>query len=96
MKILYQDEDGTVLLQYVEAVDEYFIHTHVYSWSLSKYKKYIKIFGGILADLREQGITNLKATPVTGKDEKWEELFGFVDSGIRIGQRKVMELDYGT
>jgi len=95
MKILYQDEDITILLQYVEEVNDYFMHTHVYSWSLSKYKKYLKVLGSILVELKKENITNVKAIPPTEQDEKWEKLFGFVDSGIRLGQYKVMELDYG-
>ena len=96
MRILHQDEDIVLKIEYVEAVDDYFLHTTVYSWSLSKAKKYIRGFGKILNELAVEGITNLKAIPPSEVEEKWQRFFGFTDSGIRVGTYKVLELEYGT
>lgn len=94
-EIIYHDEDILLQIEYIKELDDYFLHTTVYNWSLSKAKKYIKGFGFILNQLKKQGITNLKALPSTDKEENWQRFFGFVDSGIRVGKYKVLELDYG-
>ena len=95
-EVLYHDDDILLQIEYIPEINEYFLHTTVYHFSLSKAKKYIKGFGLILNKLKEQGITNLKAIPPSDKEEKWQRFFGFTDSLIRINGYKVMELDYGN
>jgi len=95
-EILYHDDDVLLIMEYVEEVDDYFLHTKVYNFSPSKAKKMIREFGKILVELSERGITNLKAIPPGPKEEKWQRFFGFVESGIVLGNVKVMELNYGT
>lgn len=95
-EILYHGEEGILEIEYIEEVDDYFLHTRIYKFSPSIAKKMIKIFGNILVELSNQGITNLKAIPPGPKEEKWQRFFGFIESGIVLGNVKVMELDYGT
>lgn len=96
MIVVYFDEDVKVSLEWVDVLNSYAIHTKVNEWSLSKYKKYLSVFAEILNTLEKEGVTKIYAIPPSEKEEKWEELFGFKDSGLRIGQYKIMELDYGN
>ena len=96
MEILYTDEDITISLEYHENTKMYFVHTKVISWSLSKYKKYILIVGKELNKLEIRGIKQVFAIPPSEKEEKWQMLFGFSDTGMRIKEYKVMRLQYGS
>lgn len=96
MILLYKDEDIELTMEYYEIIPGWGLHTKVKSWSLSKYKKFISIFGEILQSLSKEGITKLYAIPPTKLEEKWQMLFGFKDSKMRINTYKVMELYYGN
>lgn len=96
MEILYTDEDITISLEHFEKNNMYFVHTKVINWSLSKYKKYLLIVGRELNKLKSRGIVEVYAVPPTEREEKWQMLFGFSDSGMRIKEHKIMRLQYGT
>jgi hypothetical protein len=96
MEILYHDEDITVSIEFLYLIEGYLIHTKVRKWSLSKYKKYLNIYGYILNLLIDRGITRLFALPPSKKEQKWEELFGFKDTGTRINNYVLMEYKYGN
>jgi hypothetical protein len=96
MEVLYSDDDITISLQYYEKTNMYFIHSKVNQWSLSKYKKYLLIFGGILNNLKDKNILTVYAIPPSEKEEKWESLFGFKDTGMKVQEFKLMGLSYGT
>jgi len=93
---VYDDKDVVVSLEWSEVMNSYFIHTDVKAWSLSKYRKFLGILGKLTTDLHARGFEYLYALPPTEKEEKWEELFGFEDSGERIGDYKLMRLHNGN
>ena len=72
------------------------MHSSINSWSLSKFKEYLKIFGGILNTLKSEGITELYAVPNSPEAKKWEELFGFKQVGWLDNYYPVMRLEYGN
>lgn len=94
MEIMYTDEDITISLEYYENLNMHFIHSNVTNWSLSKYKKFLLIFGTILNSFRERDIKTVFALPPSEKEEKWERLFGFSDTGQIINNKyKLMRLN---
>lgn len=96
MEVLYSDEDIVISSEWSDKLNGFIVHTKVKNWSLSKYKKYLLLVGKELNKLREKGIVEIFAIPPTEKEEKWENLFGFKDSGFRLGKYKIMRLYYGT
>src|SRR4030042_5937416 len=95
-KTVYSDEDIILHLVYFTEQNLCFIHSEVKKWSLSKYKKYLLVFAEILNQLHKEGIDELFAIPPTEKEEKWQGLFGFVDTGHRIEGYTVMGIKYGN
>jgi hypothetical protein len=92
--VLYIDSDVEVYITWIEELQGINIHSTVRTWSLSKYKKYISVLSIILLDFKSKGIKKVYAVPPTEKEEKWEALFGFKDSGLRtICKHKIMELE---
>ena len=95
-KQVYSDDDIVLNLVYFAEQKVCFIHSDVKKWSLSKYKKYLLIFAEILNQLHKEGIDELFAVPPTEKEEKWQGLFGFTDTGHKIDSYKVMGIKYGN
>ena len=92
MEILYSDEDIEITIELIGEDSTCFGHTLVKSWSLSKYKKYLKIFAIEKEKLRLRGITRVFALPPSEREEKWERLMGFIDTGFKVGPYKLMVL----
>ena len=92
IEIMFSDNDITISTEYIENVDMYIVHTKVSGWSLSKYKKYLSEFANVLNVLNERGITKVFTIPPTDHIEKWQRMFGFIDSGYRPKGYKLMEI----
>lgn len=78
MIILYREPQGFVGLSYDDSHMIWVMHVELYQWSVSEYKRYLKIFSIIKKHVKE-------LTPVvysfcdTDKEMKFNELFGFED-----------------
>ena len=91
MEILYKDEDAELYIEWCETLNGYLLHTTIHKWSLSKYKKYLIILGREINKIKEKEVF---AIPLTEQDEKWERLFGFKDTGMRVYNYKIMRLSW--
>jgi hypothetical protein len=89
-EVMYSDDDIIISLEYLVNTNIYIVHTKVSKWSLSKYKKYVLEFANILNTLKLRGIEEVFTIPPTDKIEKWQRLFGFIDSGYRPKGYKLM------
>lgn len=91
---IYSDEDINISMEKFPLLPKgWLLHTKVNSWSISKYKKYLLIFGNLLNNIQDN---KLYAIPPSEKEEKWQMLFGFKDSGLRVGSYKIMEFNDGN
>lgn len=94
MRTLYSDEDIEVFAEKsAEITSGVFIHTNVRHFSLSKYKGFMLIWDKLLIQLKAEGWKHLYAIPPGIREEKWEMLFGFKDSGLEVGGYKLMILE---
>lgn len=82
MKILYKDHSGWVGLSEMDGYP--IIHTEITQWSVSAYKRYLLIFGKILNQLKESGISRVYSFARSEKTKKFNELFGFSYTGKTI------------
>ncbi len=90
--ILYQDEDILVTAENEEdIIDGIFIHTKIDSISVSKLKKLKKVWNLLTEQLYSIGVNYIYATPLEEQDEKWERVFGFKDTGLRLEEYKLMK-----
>lgn len=91
--VLYQDEDILVTAENEEdIIDGIFIHTKIDSITPSRLRRFKNIWKELIEALNSAGIKNIYATPLEIKDEKWERVFGFKDTGLRLEGYKLMKL----
>ena len=79
---LYEDIVGGVVL-----------NTEVTHFSLSTYKKFKKVWELIKQDLKRFGIEYALALPLDDVSIRWEEHWGFKDTGIVIEGHKLMRYE---
>ena len=72
MIIFYKDSD--LWLGWTEESGIISVHTEIYAWSLSKYKKYLVVFGSFLNTIKAPVVYSVAKTE---KAKKFNELFGF-------------------
>ena len=79
MIILHDNEDGWLGIDYEEADGIFVLYSGIRTkWSLSKYKKYLILFGEIINKLK---VDELYSFAFDEKSKKFNELFGFQDVG---------------
>lgn len=84
MEILYREGNGFVGLSFSKEMEAYVMHTDIEHWSLSEYKRYIGIFSDILNSLYDRGIKEVYGICDTEKEMKFNELFGFHYTGLKV------------
>lgn len=82
-------EDQECWLGYSTEENLYFLHTEVYSWSLSKYKKYLGILSNVLKQIPAKKVYSLCQNE---KTKKFNALFGFTYLGS-WNNHSIMELN---
>jgi hypothetical protein len=70
-------------LSYEPTLQGWCLHTEITHWSLSQYKRYLKILSDALEVLRSRGIVEVFALCDTEKEVKFDSLFGFRDTGLK-------------
>jgi len=82
-EILYQEEQGYVGLYYDRLVG-WVMTVQLHQWSLGEFKRYLRIWGGILNGLRARGITEVFGYCVDEEKVKFTEVFGFQPMTYRM------------
>lgn len=83
MIILYKEPQCYVGVTFDEITDKWYMHVEISTWSLSEYKRYLKIFNVIKKNLK---IVTPEVFSVcdTDKEFKFNQLFGFEDTGLLV------------
>lgn len=79
-EVLYSEEQGHIGYYYDEKLG-HILTCALTDWSLREYKRYLPIWASILDDLRSRGITHVYGLCSTPKAIKWNELWGFENTG---------------
>lgn len=83
MRILYQEEgNGFLGISLDKELDIFVLHVDLKIWSVSEYKRYLKVFGFYLNILKESGIKEVFSFCDSPKEEKFNKLFGFQETGL--------------
>lgn len=85
MRVLYEEEGNGFLGLSVEPnLDVFVLHVDLKSWSVSEFKRYLKIFSYYLNVLRDIGIKEVYGICDSEKELKFNELFGFRFTGFKV------------
>ena len=84
MEILYKEDSGFLGMSYSEELEAYVLHTDVTLWSTEEFKRYLAIFSQVLNMLYERGIKEVYGICDTEKELKFNELFGFRYTGLKV------------
>lgn len=99
MEILYEEEQGYVGLTYEPIIDMHLLHVSLQNWNPSEFKRYLVIWGSILNKLKtEKHLDVVHSLVVTEKEQKFNEVFGFVPTEYGVmGEdgmaRRILRLD---
>ena len=79
MHTLYEEKgNGCLSLTYNDKFNMWLMHLPtIENWTISEYKRYLKIFKNVLKQLRFQGIKEIWGLSLTKKEAKFTHLFGF-------------------
>ena len=79
MHTLYEEKDnGCLGLTYNNEFNMWLMHLpSIESWTISEYKRYLKIFKKILNELRFKGIKEIWGLSLTKKEARFTHMFGF-------------------
>jgi hypothetical protein len=89
--LLYKDEDLEVVGElYDDIIGGIILNTEVAHFSLSTYKKFKVVWELIKQDLKQMEIDHVIAIPMDAKSIRWEEHWGFEDTGLVIEGHKIM------
>lgn len=92
--LIYKDADVEVVGElYDDIVGGVVLNTEVEYFSLSTYKKFKVVWELIKQDLQQLGIEYALALPLDDKSIRWEEHWGFKDTGIIIEGHKLMRYE---
>lgn len=83
MIILYEEPQGYVGVTFDEVTDKWYMHVELSAWSLSEYKRYLKIFQVIKNNLKTV-TPEVFSVCDTDKEFKFNQLFGFEDTGLLV------------
>lgn len=94
MREFYSDSDIDILVEMDDVfTDGVFVHSNVKNFSMSKYKKFHRVWEEVLVRLRMEGWRHVYAIPPSSKEEKWQRMFGFKGTGIEVSSYKLMILE---
>lgn len=83
MKKIYEEKDnGFVGLSYYGDLKIHVMHIELKSWSVSEYKRYLKIWKILRKSLKKVGINEVFSFCDSDKEMKFNKIFGFKDTGI--------------
>ena len=85
MIILYEEPQGYVAITLDDATEKCYMHVELKNWSLSEYKRYLVIFEIIKKHLKEL-VPEVYSICDTEKEFKFNALFGFEDTGLKVLQ----------
>lgn len=89
-EILYEDDSGWIGRYKEPTTSQWILGVEISKWSLSEYKRYIKIFAEVLNKYPETYYSLVKGE----KEKKFNMMFGFKETGIvletTVGSREVL------
>jgi hypothetical protein len=91
LEILYKEEGAFLGLSFSEELNSWVMHTDITSWSHSEFRRYLNIFNIVLDNLFERGITSVYGICDTEKELKFNTLFGFRYTGLRVTDTEGVE-----
>ena len=83
MIMLYEEPQGYVGVTFDDETSLCYMHVRLHQWSVSEYKRYLRIFEIIKRHLKEL-VPEVYSTCKTEKDFKFNKLFGFEDTGLFV------------
>ena len=78
--VIFHDETYHIELEYVEFANEYFVHSQVYDWKPSTYKRFLVTFWDMMDMLAEKGIDHVCAQRIDDKLCKFAKMMGFSET----------------
>lgn len=78
---LYEEEGAYIRLRFDKDLGVYIMHLDCTSWSKSEFKRYLKIFKHVCAELRERGIYEVYGLAEDAKAIKFNKMFGATTTG---------------
>jgi hypothetical protein len=81
MEILYEEPGAFIGLRYDDTLKVYMMHLDCTTWSKSEFKRYLKIFKIVCAQLRNRGITEVYGLAENKKAIKFNKMFGATSTG---------------
>jgi len=89
MIILYEEPQGYVGVTFDDATNKCYMHVKLHQWSPSEYRRYLLIFEVVKKHLKEL-VDEVWSICDTEKEFKFNAMFGFEDTGIRVAQEDGM------
>lgn len=84
MEVLYEEPGAFIYLTWDNTLKVHMMHLDCTAWSKSDFKRYLKIFKRVCADLKERGITEVYGLAEDAKAIKFNKMFGATTTGHLI------------
>lgn len=81
MEILYEEPGAFIGLRYDDTLKVYMMHLDCTAWNKTEFKRYLKIFKLVCADLKARGITEVYGLAADSKAIKFNKMFGATTTG---------------
>jgi hypothetical protein len=92
--MIYDDADIEIISETYDSIpDGVVLNTEVKQFSFSIYKKFKKIWVELQKEFKHIGYTYVISIPLEEEDVRWNEHWGFKDTGLRVDGHKVMRFD---
>ena len=92
--LIYDDADIEIIAETYDSIPSgVVLNTEVKQFSLSIYKKFTKIWPELQKEFRRIGYEYVLSIPLEESDIRWNEHWGFKDTGKTIDGHKIMRFD---
>ncbi|AFB70768.1 hypothetical protein MTPG_00017 [Methylophilales phage HIM624-A] len=82
MEVLYEEPgNGFIGLSFNETLQAWVLHTDCKAWSVSEFKRYLKIMEIVKSDLKARGITEVYGICADKKAVRFNKMFGAKPTG---------------
>lgn len=81
MEILYEEPGAFIGLRWDDKLNVWMMHLDCTAWNKTEFKRYLKIFKLVCADLKARGITKVYGLAADSKAIKFNKMFGATTTG---------------